>query len=70
MTSKFQAQRRSASAANHKKGKSVCEVLEAEMSKQCCICRGGHDCLSWELCEACQDLDSGNWPTEEIGQNE
>jgi len=36
-----------------------CEVLGVEIWKQCCICRGGHDCYWWDLCEACQNL--GIW---------
>ena len=32
--------------------KRFCEVFRIEISKQCCICRGGHECYWWELCEA------------------
>ena len=42
-----------------------CEILGVEIWKQCCICRGGHGCYWWDLCEACQDLKSGDSDAEE-----
>ena len=42
-----------------------CEILGIEIWTQCCICRGGHQCYYWDLCEACQDIKEGDSDGEE-----